>query len=86
MLREENGSERQFFVTFISVTSKQTVITYTNIVVTVNNKTSIRPYYELLSILNINRSVFPNSFIISSDESCLCPRAPFFPHLDFGSY
>lgn len=46
---------KEFLMSFISVTTKQ-VITFITIVFTVN-KTSIRSYYELLNIVNMNKKV-----------------------------
>lgn len=47
---------KKFLMSFISVTTKQ-VITFITIVFTVNNKTSIRFYYELLNMVNMNTKV-----------------------------
>lgn len=70
-------------MTFINVTSKQIILA--NIVFTVN-KTAFRPYYELLNKYKQKIKYFPNNFIISKDESCLCLKAPSFLHLGFGRY
>ena len=50
-------------LSFISVTSKQ-IITFRNIVFTVNNKTATRSYYELLNILNVKTklSIFQTDY------------------------